>query len=196
MYPRACDAGKSCLSQVPWLQHLGEKDEQDPPLLPLELGDSYICKMQNGLTIVRQGKPQTSMLTPNTRNSSSAVTPFPSVSQPTPTHRRGWGGDEGAMGTDTKKLCMGVPGDEPNMSEGLKREVLKPTGWNWSPGSAHWVVRTLGKLFNPHLNVHCKVETNMTCLTGLLSVWWNLLIHRKHSKYHQAADSELLLVYL
>lgn len=66
---------------------------------------------------------------------------------------------------------MGVPWDELNMAEGVECEVLKPTGWNGSPGSAHWVVRTLGELLNSCLSVHCKVETNMTCLTGWLPVW-------------------------
>lgn len=62
----------------------------------------------------------------------------------------------------------------------------RPSDQDSKAGSAHWVVWTLGKVFNLCFHVHCKVETNITYHTGPLPAWWNQLTHRKHSKHQPA----------
>lgn len=90
---------------------------------------------------------------------------------------------------------MGVPW---NVHGCCSMRSQRPSGPDSRAGSAHWVVWTLGKLFNPCINVHCKVGTNITYHTGSLPTWWNQLPHRKHSKYQPAGskvfgDRQLLL---
>jgi hypothetical protein len=63
---------------------------------------------------------------------------------------------------------MGVSWDVHGRKGHWSMRSQRPGGQDSSPASARWVVWTLGKLFNPCFNVHCKVETNITYHTGPL----------------------------